>query len=284
VLLSDGAWGTLLQARGLQPGECAELMNAERPEVVRAVAQAYLDAGADMTETNSFGGSAFKLAHYSLDGRAAELNRAAAALSRAAAGDDRWVLGSIGPTGVGYLLVVEEVEPDDIYRAFATQAVALAEGGADALIAETMSGIDEAVLALRAIKENTDLEAICTFTFDRIGPGEFRTMEGVTPEQAVLAAVAAGADIAGTNCGNGIAQMIDIVGQMRAAAPDVPLLVHANAGLPVNAGDGVTYPETPADMAAQLAALIAAGANIVGGCCGTTPGHIGALRQACLYR
>jgi 5-methyltetrahydrofolate--homocysteine methyltransferase len=280
VLVSDGAWGTLLQAQGLAPGECAELMNAERPAVVRGVAQAYLAAGADMVETNSFSGSAPKLAAFGLAGRAAELNRAAAELSRQAAGQDHWVLGSIGPTGLGYYLPLEEVDPQTIYDAFAEQAVALAEGGADALIAETMTGIAEAVLAVRAIRERTGREAICTFTFDRVGPGEFRTMEGVTPEQAVRAVVEAGAGIAGANCGNGIAQMTEIIAQMRAAAPEVPLLVHANAGLPLTAGGVTRYPETPADMAAQLPALVAAGANIVGGCCGTTPAHIAALRAA----
>ncbi|NOY74254.1 MAG: methionine synthase, partial [Kiritimatiellaeota bacterium] len=153
-------------------------------------------------------------------------------------------------------------------------------GGADAVCVETMSAIDEATLAVKAAKENTSLEVICTFTFEKTVNDDYRTMMGVSPTEMAKAMVEAGADIIGTNCGNGIERMIDIVKEIKAAAPDMPILVHANAGAPVNV-DGVdTFPETPEDMKALVPRLVEAGANIIGGCCGTTPAHISAMKEA----
>jgi 5-methyltetrahydrofolate--homocysteine methyltransferase len=143
-----------------------------------------------------------------------------------------------------------------------------------------MSAVDEAVLAVKAARENTDLEVICTFTFERTVQGEYRSMMGVSPTEAARAAIEAGADIIGTNCGNGFEQMIDIVREIRVEAPEIPILVHANAGLPTNV-DGVdVFPDTPEQMASLIPSLIDAGANIIGGCCGTTPEHIKAIKQA----
>jgi len=276
VLVSDGAWGTFLQQKGLKPGECPELWNLERPDDVRAIAQSYIDAGSDMVETNSFGGTCFKLEHYGLEGRVSEISEAAARLSREAAGD-LWVIASIGPTGK--MLLMGDVTEEELYNGFKEQAVALEKGGADAICIETMSALDEATLAVKAAKENTDCEIICTFTFEQTVNGDYRTMMGVSPEQAAEEMIEAGADIIGTNCGNGIERMIDIVKALRAAAPDTPILVHANAGLPKSI-DGVdVFPESPAEMAGKIPALIVAGANIVGGCCGTTPEHIKAMKE-----
>jgi len=278
ILVSDGAWGTFLHKKGLKPGECPELWCVDRPNDVQDVAKNYIDAGADMVETDSFGGSSFKLAHYGLADRAAEINEAAARISRQAAGEDHWVIASIGPTGK--MLVAEEVTEEELYEAFKTQAVAFEKGGADAACVETMSDIEEARQAVKAVKENTQLEIICTFTFEKTAKGEYRTMMGVDPVSAMNAAIEAGADIVGANCGNGIERMIEIVGEMRAVNKAIPILVHANAGLPKNVNGEVVFPETPEDMANFAPKLAAAGANIIGGCCGTTPAHIKAMKQA----
>lgn len=275
VLISDGAWGTFLHQSGLQPGECPELWNITNREKVFAIAKSYIDAGADIILTNSFGGSPLKLSHYGLADRASELNEAAAQISRDAAGEDRFVLASMGPTGA--MLIMGEVSEDELLDGFKLQAEALQKGGADAVCIETMSALDEAVLAVKAAREVTDLDIVCTFTFEKTPSNEFRTMMGVSPTEMVLAMKDAGAAVIGTNCGNGFDQMIDIVHEMRRADPSIPILVHANAGKP-EYRDGVTvFPESPEVMAPKIRQLIHAGANIIGGCCGTTPAHIQAF-------
>jgi 5-methyltetrahydrofolate--homocysteine methyltransferase len=278
ILVSDGAWGTLLLQRGLPPGACPELWNVTHRADVLGVAKGYIDAGADMIETNSFGGSPLKLTHYGFADRAAELNEAAAAISREAAGGDCFVLGSIGPTGA--ILMTGEVGEQELFEGFCIQAKALEKGGADALCIETMSAVDEACCAIRAARESTACEIVCTFTFEKTVAGEYRTMMGISPAEMAAAIREAGADIIGTNCGNGFEQMIDIVREIRTIDPQTPILVHANAGKPEIRDGKTVFPETPAMMASRVNDLIQAGATIIGGCCGTTPAHITALAHA----
>ena len=275
VLVSDGAWGTFLHKRGLKAGECPELWNLTHRNDVFAIAKSYIDAGADIILTNSFGGSSFKLKHYELDDKVREINKAAAAISREAAGDDHFVMGSIGPTGV--MLMMGEVSAQELSDGFKVQAESLAEGGVDSICIETMSDVDEAKIAVAAAKEATGLEIVCTFTFERTARGDYRTMMGISPADMVLAMKDSGASVVGTNCGNGIKQMIDIVKEMRTVDSSIPLLVHANAGRPVYKNGETVFPETPEVMALNVKELISCGANIVGGCCGTTPAHIAAL-------
>jgi 5-methyltetrahydrofolate--homocysteine methyltransferase len=272
ILASDGAWGTLLQARGLKPGECPELWNIEHREEVFDIARSYVEAGSDMIETNSFGGSRFKLRHYGLDDRTRELNRAAADISREACGCERIVLGSVGPTGI--ILMTGEVDAGELYEAFGEQAAALAEGGADAIVVETMSDLEEASLAIRAARECTGLDVICTMTFEKTVDGQYRTMMGVSPFEMVPVLKEAGACVVGSNCGNGTEGMIAILKEIRRADPDVPVLIQGNAGLPEYREGKTVFNEKPEVTASFVPDLVKFGASIIGGCCGTTPQHI----------
>ncbi len=278
ILVSDGAWGTFLHKKGLQPGECPEFWNLSHPELVEDIPRQYILAGADMVLTNSFGGNPFKLQHYNLDEQVYEINKAAAAISRRAAGNDHFVLGSIGPTGV--ILMMGDVTAQELYEGFKIQAQGLNDGGVDAICIETMSALDEAEQAIKAVKDNTDLEIVCTFTFEKTVNGEYRTMMGVSPRQMLEMAIPLGVDIIGTNCGNGMSRMVEIVKEIRAINHDIPVLVHANAGKPLLQDGKTVFPETPQEMAAFVPQLIQAGANIIGGCCGTGPEHIQHIKQA----
>ena len=272
ILLSDGAWGTILQSKGLNPGECPELWNITHRNDVLSIAESYINAGSDIIETNSFGGSIFKLSQYGLGDRVYEINKAASALSREAAGENKHVAGSVGPSGK--MLIMGDVTEEELYNAFSEQAKALEEGGADIIIVETMSAIDEASLAVRAARENTSCTVIITMTFSEANNGEYRTMMGVSPEEMVVSMKEAGAHIIGSNCGNGIRDMSGIVKAIRAVDNKIPVMIQANAGIP-ELIDGVTvFRESPEMMASFVPELISAGVGIIGGCCGTTPGHI----------
>ena len=209
---------------------------------------------------------------YGLGERADEINRAAAMISREAAGENVYVFGSIGPTGK--ILMMGDVTEQEVYDSFAAQALSLEKGGADALIIETMTALDEAKIAIRAAKNNSSLPVICTFSFDKTVDGKYRTMMGVSPAEMLAALTESGADIMGTNCGNGLDGMIDIVKEIREVNSSVLLMVQANAGIP-EIIDGKSYfKEGPSEMAEKLFHLIDQNVNIIGGCCGTTPEHI----------
>ncbi|MBU6444981.1 MAG: homocysteine S-methyltransferase family protein [Alphaproteobacteria bacterium] len=278
ILISDGAMGTFLHEKGLGQRDCPESWCVSHPEVVREIADAYIAAGADMVETNSFGGSALRLLPHGMAGKARAFNIAAARIAREAIDGKGYVLGSVGPTAQLIKQEGGKATLEEFYQSFKEQVMALEEGGADAICIETMGSLVEAKEAVRAAKENTKLPVICTFTFDK-KPRGFFTMMGATPEKVATELVAAGADVVGTNCGNGIVNMIEIVRKMRAAAPATPILVHANAGMPVVEDGKTFFKDTPEFMASQVDDLIKAGANIIGGCCGTTPAHIAAIAK-----
>lgn len=279
TLISDGAMGTLLQAKGLAPGECPESWCTSHADIVRGISQAYVSAGSDIVETNSFGGNVIKLGRFNLREKVCEFNRAASAMAKAAIGDRGYVAGSVGPTGK---LLIEEggdATAGEFYDAFKEQIEALAEGGADVICIETMSSLIEAVEAIAATRQNTRLPVICTFAFEARKKGFF-TMLGVKPDRAAKEAVAAGADVVGANCGNGIDAMIEITRQIRAAVPTVPIMIQPNAGLPELRDGKTVFKESPEYMASRVHELVTAGANIVGGCCGTTPEHISAIARS----
>ncbi|MDD4786452.1 MAG: homocysteine S-methyltransferase family protein, partial [Pirellulales bacterium] len=205
-VLTDGAWGTQMQARGLEPGTCPDAWNLSHPERVEEVAQAYVEAGSRVIITNTFGGTRFALNRYGLADRAGEINRLGAEISRRAAGARAKVFGSIGPAGV--MLMMGDVPPETLREGFAEQARALADGGADALVIETMSDTAEARLAVEAAKQ-TGLEVVACMVFDS-GRERDRTMMGTTPEEAARVLVEAGADCIGSNCGQGIEGFVSI--------------------------------------------------------------------------
>ena len=274
-LISDGAVGTYLQSKGLAPGGSPEEMNASAPETVREMAAAYFDAGSDMVLTASFGGSRFMLEKYGLGGRVAELNRLAARHARSVAPEGCFGVGSVGPTGEILESNGGDVSEDEVLDAFVEQVTALEAGGADAIAVETMISAREATLAIQAAKENTDLVVFGTMMFDK-GPRGWFSMMGDTPESAVKDMLAAGADVVGANCGNGVEKMVELAAEIRAAA-DGFMLIHSNAGIPAIRKGQIVYPETPEYMAGHFSTMADMGVNIVGGCCGTTPGHIRAL-------
>jgi len=268
-VVTDGAWGTQLQARGLEPGECPDAWNLLEAERVEAVARAYVEAGSQVILTNTFRANRLTLAGHGLAEKAAEINRAGAAISRRAAQGRAHVFASIGPSGK--LLMTGETTEEELRAAFAEQARALAEGGAEAILIETMSDLAEAKLALQAARE-TGLAVVVSMVFDS-GRNKDRTMMGATPEQAARELTEAGAGAVGANCGSGIAAYIPICRRLRAAT-DRPLWIKPNAGLPELIEGRTVYRTTPEEFASHVPALIQAGATFIGGCCGTGPEFI----------
>ncbi len=275
VIVCDGAMGTQLQARGLTAGAMPELWNAEHPEVLTAIHNDYLQAGARIVTSNTFGGNRARLAGAGLADRLAELNRKGVELARAAAGKRAWVAGDVGPTGqliepYGELTVVDA---EAIYR---EQVAVLAEAGADFILVETMNDIEEALCAVRMARAHTALPVFCTFAFNAKG----RTMMGLRPGDAAQRAAEAGADAVGANCGEGPDAVLAALTGMREAV-NLPLIAQSNAGIPqVGAEEATVWDTTPEQMADHARAFVEAGARVVGGCCGTGPAHIAAIAAA----
>jgi 5-methyltetrahydrofolate--homocysteine methyltransferase len=277
IAIADGAWGTQLSERGLQAGEAPEAWVLHQPDAVREVAQAYVDAGAEIILTNTFGGSRLKLAKCDLADGVSEINRRAVELSKDAAGETALVFASMGPTGE-FMEPLGLVSEEEMVDVFAEQAEAIVAGGTDGILVETMTDLGEAKAALKAAKSCFDGPVVVSLTFDK-GPRGYATMMGVTPERAAQELQVAGADIIGSNCGHGIENMIEVIALMRGAT-DLPLWAKPNAGMPKLIAGKTVFTQTPEETAAHFAALVEAGARIIGGCCGTTPEHIRALVRA----
>lgn len=270
----DGAWGTQLQQRELPVGACPDAWNLTQPEKIEEVARAYVDAGSQVILSNTFGANRFILARHGLEKQVAEVNRAGVDISLRAAAGRAMVFASVGPSGV--ILMMGQVSEDALGAAFAEQAKAIAQAGADGIAIETMSDPAEAALATAAAHE-TGLPVAACMTFDS-GAKKDRTMMGTTPEQAAEQLIAAGADVIGSNCGHGIAGMVEVCRRLRAAT-DRPIWIKSNAGLPENVDGRTVYRQTPAEFAAYVPQLVEAGASFLGGCCGTTPEFIRAVAE-----
>lgn len=272
VVVTDGAWGTQLQARGLAIGEFPDAWNLTHPQLVSEVARAYVNAGSRVILTNTFGANRIRLAENSLADRVVEINQRGVEISKTAAAGRTLVFASIGPTGK--LLMSGEITPAEMQSAFEEQATALAQGGADAFVVETMADLEEAKLAVAAAKA-TGLPVVACMVFDS-GKNLDRTMMGTTPEQATQKLSDAGADVIGANCGQEILGFLTICQRLHAAT-DRPIWIKPNAGLPQLEDGRAVYSGTPGDFADQATNLIAAGANFIGGCCGTSPEFISAI-------
>lgn len=274
IIIFDGAMGTMLQAAGLDLGRCPELWNLERPEIIQDIHRAYVEAGAMVVETNSFGGNTIKLKEYGLADKTQMINRKAAELAKEAVGGKALVAGSVGPTG----LLMEPYGTatfDDLYTAFFEQIRGLATGGADLICIETMSDLGEMRAALIAAKAACKLPVICTMTFEQGGS----TIMGISPETAAYVLASLGADAIGANCSTGPEELLPVIKRM-AQASSLPLIVQPNAGLPVMREGRVCYDQTPSSMAGFAPKFVEAGVQILGGCCGTTPEHIAAIARA----
>jgi 5-methyltetrahydrofolate--homocysteine methyltransferase len=280
ILVSDGAMGTELFRRGLEPGASPEAFGFERPGVLEEIALAYLEAGAEIIQTNTFGASPMKLADYGLAERTEDINENAVAAVRRAVGGRAYVSGSCGPSG-RLLKPHGDADPAGIYKGFERQIRALVQAGVDLLCIETMTDLREAELAVRAARVvSPGIPVMATMTFDETRRGFF-TIMGTSVPAAAAGLREAGADVAGSNCGNGMAAMVRIAREFRKATA-LPLLIQANAGLPQNRGGKLVYPETPEFFAEMAIELIEQGVSIIGGCCGTTPEHIRAVKTVVL--
>jgi len=278
VLVSDGAIGSLLFEKGLTPGDCPERFNLERPDVLAEIVQEYLQAGADILQTNTFGASPLKLADYKLEDKTEEINQRAVEIVKQVVGSKALVSGSVGPTGK-MLTPYGNVKPATMKDNYRRQISTLIDSGADLLCIETMTDLNEAIIAVETAREiSKDIPIIATMTFDVIPKGCV-TIMGNTVAEVCKNLEAAEANVIGSNCGNGTKNMI-VIAQEFIDNSQLPTIIQSNAGLPSVINDSVVYQETPSDFNEFSKTLIDMGVSIIGGCCGTTPDHIRAIRQS----
>ncbi len=275
ILVADGATGTFLQRAGLPRGVAPERWNLENPAAILTLHRSYVDAGADLVTTNSFGGSRYRLSGHGLGDRLHDVNLLAARLARQAVDETAFVLGDLGPTGQLFE-PLGALKRDDAVSAYTEQVAALVEGGVDGIIIETMSDLEETTAAVEGARRATDLPILVTMSFDTHG----RTMMGVDPARAARELWALGVDVVGSNCGRSLPENLEAIRKMREAVPEAVLMAKPNAGLPHVDGDTVGYDVTPKVMADYARRFAQLGVKIIGSCCGSGPEHIRAVAQA----
>jgi len=278
VIIGDGAMGTELQKAGLEPGGCGDEWNLVHPDRVLAIQKAYVAAGSQCLITNTFGSNRFVLSRYGLENQVAEINRAGARLAREAIGNRGWVLGDVGPCG-GFLEPLGEVTEDELRASLCEQISALLEGGADAIILETMTAIEEVQFGVQVARDLGAPCIIASLAYDKMKDGSYKTMMGIAPADAARTAIAAGAHVMGANCGTGLApgEFAGIAREYRTVST-APIMLQPNAGQPELVGDRVVYPLSTDLIAAALVELTTE-AQIVGACCGSSPAHTAAFAQ-----
>ena len=274
-VLTDGAWGTEFQKRGLPPGAYADEWNLSHPEHVAAVARAYVEAGSQIILTNTFAANRLVLGQHGLAGQLGAINEAGVRLSRQAAGSQALVFASVGPTGK--MLLTGDTTAEELLAVYREQTQVIARAGADGIVLETMTDIEELKVAVRAAKE-TGLPVVACLVFDA-GPEKDRTLMGVHATDAARALAGAGADVIGSNCGQGIEGFVNVCRRLRAGT-DRPIWIKANAGLPEMVAGRAVYRTGPEEFARHVPALLQAGASFIGGCCGTDPDFIRAIARA----
>ena len=276
ILLSDGSTGVELQNRGLPPEKNPAEYNISHPQIVQQLHKEYFEAGSDIVETNTFGGNRISLGHYDLQNRVGEISTKSAELVRGVCPPDRFVAGSVGPTGE-ILEPLGTMTTQDCYDVFAEQVEALAQAGVDVIFVETMMAAEEAEIAIQAVKERTELPVVATMTFEKGNMG-LRTQWGVDIATAVARLSQVGADVIGSNCGRGFDEMIEIIEEMRPLTTK-PIIAQSNAGIPESVNGVSVYKETPEWIVPKAEKLLQLGVNILGGCCGTGPDHIRKMRS-----
>jgi 5-methyltetrahydrofolate--homocysteine methyltransferase len=277
VIVGDGALGTMLMQRGLKHGDPPETYNLENPHILEEIASLYLEAGAEMITTNSFGASPLRLQQFSLENDTEAINQKAVEAVRRVVQDKAYVSGSVGPSS-RFLKPLGDTEPEEVFSSYLRQIRSLLSAGVDLVCIETMMDVSEAGLAIQAARSiDSEIPIMATMTFGHTPQGFF-TMMGASVKTATAELEKAGANIVGSNCGDGMENMVHIAREFRKYA-QVPVAIQGNAGLPVTGGACLIYPESPEFVAGKAAELLAMGVQIIGGCCGTTPEHIRAIRR-----